>query len=97
MIDKITPRPAKVVEESLAAAGIENMAPIVTSKNTFIAPFDNAEQPQAAYDFGLDPNNVMDYDFADATKNISTYIEEVMTALANAGANTGDTGRFQTE
>lgn len=46
MIDKITPRPAKAVEESLAAAGIENMAPIVTSKNTFIAPFVNAEQPQ---------------------------------------------------
>lgn len=46
MVDKITPRPAKVVEESLAAAGIENMAPIVTSKNTFIAPFVNAEQPQ---------------------------------------------------
>lgn len=46
MIDKITPRPAKVVEESLAAAGIENMAPIVTSKNTVIAPFVNAEQPQ---------------------------------------------------
>mgnify|MGYP007025224206 FL=1 len=39
----------------------------------------------------------MDYDFDDATKNISTYIEEVMNALANAGANTGDTGRFQTE
>ncbi len=46
MIDKITPRPAKAVEESFAAAGIENMAPIVTSKNTFIAPFVNAEQPQ---------------------------------------------------
>ncbi len=58
---------------------------------------DNAEQPQAAYDFGLDPNNVMDYDFDDATKNIGTYVEEVMTALANSGANTGDTGRFQTE
>ena len=58
---------------------------------------DNAEQPQAAYDFGLDPNNVMDYDFDDATKNIGTYVEEVMNALANSGANTGDTGRFQTE
>ena len=46
MIDKITPRPAKVVEDALAAAGIEEMAPIVTSKNTFIAPFVNAEQPQ---------------------------------------------------
>ena len=46
MIDKITPRPAKVVEEMLAADGIEGMAPIVTSKNTFIAPFVNAEKPQ---------------------------------------------------
>ncbi len=46
MIDKITPRPAKVVEESLAADGIAAMAPIVTSKNTFIAPFVNAEKPQ---------------------------------------------------
>ena len=46
MIDKITPRPAKVVEDALAAAGTEDMAPIVTGKNTFIAPFVNAEQPQ---------------------------------------------------
>ena len=58
---------------------------------------DNGKQPQAAIDFGLDPNNVMDYDFDDATKNISTYIEEVMNALASAGTNTDDTGRFQTE
>jgi fructuronate reductase len=46
MIDKITPRPAKVVEEALHDAGIEEMAPVVTSKNTFIAPFVNAEVPQ---------------------------------------------------
>ncbi len=46
MIDKITPRPAKSVEESLLADGIEEMSPIVTSKNTFIAPFVNAERPQ---------------------------------------------------
>ena len=57
---------------------------------------DNAQQPQAAYDFGLDPENVMDYDFADATANIKTYISEVMDALANSGANTDDTSRFQT-
>lgn len=56
---------------------------------------DNATQPQAAYDFGLDPENVMDYDFEDATKNIKTYIEEVMTALANAGSDTSE-GRFKT-
>ncbi|MBQ4372260.1 MAG: extracellular solute-binding protein, partial [Firmicutes bacterium] len=58
---------------------------------------DNATQPQAAYDFGLDPNNVIDYDFEDATANIKTYVEEVMTALANSGANTGDESRFQTK
>ena len=57
---------------------------------------DNATQPQAAKDFGLDPENVMDYDFEDATNNIKTYVEEVMTALANSGANTG-ADRFKTE
>ena len=46
MIDKITPRPAKVVEEALAGLGVEDMAPIVTEKGTFIAPFVNAERPQ---------------------------------------------------
>lgn len=46
MIDKITPRPAKVIEEMLVKAGIENMSPITTNKNTFIAPFVNAEIPQ---------------------------------------------------
>ena len=46
MIDKITPRPAKVVEESLLGDGIEDMSPIVTGRNTYIAPFVNAERPQ---------------------------------------------------
>ncbi len=46
MIDKITPRPAKPVEEALAADGIEDMAPIITGKNTYIAAFVNAERPQ---------------------------------------------------
>ena len=46
MIDKITPRPHPLVEKSLADDGIEGMAPIVTDKKTFIAPFVNAEKPQ---------------------------------------------------
>ena len=46
MIDKITPRPAEVVQKLLEEDGIEDMAPIVTSKNTYIAPFVNAEIPQ---------------------------------------------------
>ena len=46
MIDKITPRPAESVEAELEKLGIEDMAPVVTSKRTFIAPFVNAEGPQ---------------------------------------------------
>ena len=56
---------------------------------------DNATQPEVAAEFGLNPENVMDYDFDDATKNIKTYVEEVMNALAASGANTGDENRFQ--
>ena len=52
---------------------------------------DNAQQPSQAADFGLDPNNVMKYDFEDAKNNITTYIEEVMNALG------GGDDRFQTE
>ena len=46
MIDKITPRPAQVVEDMLELAGIADMKPIITPKNTFIAPFVNTEIPQ---------------------------------------------------
>ncbi len=46
MIDKITPRPAEAVEQQLTALGIEDMAPIITEKHTYIAPFVNAEAPQ---------------------------------------------------
>lgn len=46
MIDKITPRPAEVVQKALEEDGIEDMAPVITSKNTYIAPFVNAEIPQ---------------------------------------------------
>ncbi|MBQ0165804.1 MAG: mannitol dehydrogenase family protein [Treponema sp.] len=46
MIDKITPRPAQAVQQQLEADGIQDMAPITTGRNTFIAPFVNAEVPQ---------------------------------------------------
>ena len=46
MIDKITPRPAEAIEKQLGELGVGSMAPVVTSKNTFIAPFVNAEVPQ---------------------------------------------------
>ena len=57
---------------------------------------DNATQPEVAMQFGLDPDNVMDYDFEDAKANIGTYIEEVMNALNAGGADTG-ADRFKTE
>lgn len=44
MIDKITPRPDSKVEAMLAQDGIEELDAIVTSKNTYIAPFVNAEE-----------------------------------------------------
>ena len=46
MIDKITPRPDAKVEEKLLADGLEEISPFVTSKNTYTAPFVNAEKAQ---------------------------------------------------
>lgn len=46
MIDKITPRPSEIIASDLEKAEVENMQPIITSKNTYIAPFVNAEGPQ---------------------------------------------------
>jgi len=46
MIDKITPRPSEYVRQALEKDGIEDMAPVITDKKTFIAPFVNAEVPQ---------------------------------------------------
>lgn len=43
MIDKITPRPSETVQAALLSQGIEGMDLIVTSKNTYTAPFVNAE------------------------------------------------------
>lgn len=46
MIDKITPRPAGQVQAALEESGLTDMAPIVTSRNTYIAPYVNAETPE---------------------------------------------------
>ena len=44
MIDKITPRPDASVEEILKNDGVEDLEPVITSKNTYVAPFVNAEE-----------------------------------------------------
>lgn len=52
---------------------------------------DNATQPAIAAEYGLDPDNVMDYDFEDAKNNTEKYVADVMAALG------GGDDRFQTE
>lgn len=44
MIDKITPRPDATVEAMLNEDGIDGLDPVITSKNTYVAPFVNAEE-----------------------------------------------------
>ena len=46
MIDKITPRPDTKIEKMLLEDGIEQLEPVITSKNTYVAPFVNAEECQ---------------------------------------------------
>ena len=44
MIDKITPRPGQDVLKILEEDGLTGMEPVVTAKNTYAAPFVNAEE-----------------------------------------------------
>lgn len=44
MIDKITPRPDASVEAALKADNLEGLEPVTTQKNTYVAPFVNAEE-----------------------------------------------------
>ena len=46
MIDKITPRPDDAVKAMLTEDGFEDTDLIITSKNTYTAPFVNAEETQ---------------------------------------------------
>jgi len=56
MIDKITPRPDDGVRDMLVAAGLEDMRGVATAKNTFVAPFVNAEETQYLVVEDLFPN-----------------------------------------
>ena len=46
MIDKITPRPDASIEALLQKDDIEGLDPVITSKNTYVAPFVNAEETE---------------------------------------------------
>ena len=52
----------------------------------------SAKQPTAVEPFGLDPNNVIDYDFEDAKNNTTQYVGDFFDALGEAAD-----GRFKTE
>lgn len=58
---------------------------------------DNAEQPEEAAQFGLDPDNVIDYDFEDAKQNTAQYVEDFFAAVTNGSADAADSSRFLTE
>lgn len=58
---------------------------------------DNADQPQEATQFGLDPDNVIDYDFEDAKENTAKYVEDFFAAVTNGSAEDADASRFLTE
>ena len=53
----------------------------------------NATQPEEAARFGLDMNNTIDYDFADAKANSAKYVEDFFTALGSS-ADAADSSRF---
>ncbi len=107
MIDKITPRPAKSVEEDLNKIGIEDMAPLVTSRNTFIAPFVNAEIPEYLVIEDKFPNGrpalekggvyVTDRDTVNnvETMKVTTCLNPLHTALAVYGCVLGHTRIFE--
>lgn len=56
MIDKITPRPSKDIAEMLAGIGFEDTEIVVTDKNTYMAPYVNAEETQYLVIEDLFPN-----------------------------------------
>ncbi|MEG0904846.1 MAG: mannitol dehydrogenase family protein [Cellulosilyticaceae bacterium] len=56
MIDKITPRPDESIKKALEEEGLENTETIITNKNTYTAPFVNAEEPQYLVIEDLFPN-----------------------------------------
>ena len=46
MIDKITPRPNESVEAIINSDGIDDLAPVITSMKSYVAPFVNAEETE---------------------------------------------------
>ena len=103
MIDKITPRPDEGVRALLEKDGFEGAAGLVTEKNTYIAPFVNAEEAQYLVIEDLFPNGRPPLDKAgviftnrDTVNNVEkmkvcTCLNPLHTALAVFGCLLGYT------
>lgn len=82
------PNAAKLwMEYALSPQCVERAQEV--GSNPFLV-IDDAKQPPLAAKFGLDPDNVMEYDFEDAKQNTERYVHEVMEALH------GGDSRFKT-
>lgn len=103
MIDKITPRPSEKVQEMLEVSGLEDMDVIVTQKNTYTAPFVNAEVSEYLVIEDLFPNGRPQLEkagilFGDRetvnkveTMKVTTCLNPLHTALAVTGCLLGHT------
>ena len=83
------PNAAKLWLEYVLTPACVNQAKEVGSYQFLV--IEGAEQPQIAIDMGVDPTNVMDFDFADMMANTAQYKEDIMAALG------GGDDRFKTE
>ena len=103
MIDKITPRPDPGVAERLKADGLDGMEAVITGKNTFVAPYVNAEELEYLVIEDDFPNGRLPLEragvlFADRdtvnkveTMKVTTCLNPIHTALAIYGCLLGYT------
>ena len=103
MIDKITPRPDPKIEKMLENDGLKNIAPVRTKKDTFIAPFVNAEEceylviedsfPNGRPDFSAAGFILTDRETVEKTEKmkVCTCLNPLHTALAIFGCLMGYT------
>ena len=103
MIDKITPRPDPGVVERLKTDGLDGMEAVITGKNTYIAPYVNAEELEYLVIEDTFPNGRPALEqagvlFADRdtvnkveTMKVTTCLNPIHTALAIYGCLLGYT------
>ncbi|WP_207668986.1 mannitol dehydrogenase family protein [Natranaerovirga hydrolytica] len=103
MIDKITPRPSETVKKHLESLSIEDMDIVITSKNSYMAPFVNAEVSEYLviedkFTNGRPPLEEVGIIFTDRqtvnqveTMKVTTCLNPLHTALAVSGCLLGHT------